>query len=109
MAEQGIFFPYINLHLIQNSVAFNSFLEVAILQDIFIKISCKIATSKEKHQTYLLPSLKIMNHSLTGGITSLNSILITTFISPTLLPITYYLLPKKNYEENRPSREHPMW
>jgi len=40
------------------AIALNSFLEVAILQDIFMKIPCKIATSKGKYKTYLLPGLK---------------------------------------------------
>jgi len=40
------------------------------LQGIFIKIPCKITTSKEKYKTYLLPNLKTKNHSLTAMVTN---------------------------------------
>ena len=47
-------------------VALNSFLEAAILLGIFSKMPNKIAASKEKYKTYLLPNLKIKNLSLTA-------------------------------------------
>ena len=55
----------------QQAVALNSFLEAAILLGIFSKIPNKIAASKEKQKTYLLPSLKIKNHSLTAMVCNL--------------------------------------
>ena len=48
----------------RQAVAFNSFLEASILLGIFEKMPNKIDASKEKYQTYLLPSIRAKNLSL---------------------------------------------
>ena len=50
----------------RQAVAFNSFLEASILLGIFEKMPNKIDASKEKYQTYLLPSIRAKNLSLTA-------------------------------------------
>ena len=45
--------------------------------DIFEKMSNKIAASKEKYQTYLLPSIKRKNLSLTAMVCDFDPIIFT--------------------------------